>query len=693
MAVPAAPLATDRSKNWECCPCCKELFGSVYDRRVPLPDVLASASRCMRCWALREILMHVADIDEPNTTLVGSIWHDNTLEVGVIRPEDTFETAVGYKVYLLDEEGKNNLARLHPALGIPIAVRPTHENFRPIGCSPEERFSLAKTWLAECLALHDTCNANVVDYTLPRRLLDISDEENVRLVPTEGQNLARATPYVALSYCWGKDGGNLCTHTTNLDEHMTGIPTVSLPQTVKGAILACRHLGQRYLWVDALCIVQDDLEDKTTQIPQMADIYSGALLVLSAAGSSGVLEGCTLGPPEMQPVPPKVFTLAYPADPSTPHEAEDMTGTVKAVIERMEHERCRSLPGHWARETFDQDPKDLLNVIEERGWTFQERFLAKRTLHIGKGELSWTCASEVQCECKKAGPQIKTRDGDRVFSRRYSINHVSVKRLFTNAAMDKTYSFLWSDIVTTYSGRLLTQFSDRLAALEGVAVALQRKWPHIYNKNDYVFGCWRPFLADLLAWEVAGEPVSAQIEHELFPSWAWLSCGRPVSFTSWLWYGVNPKTWAQVLDLEIERPGGVGAFGEGKGTITLRAPLIPATKEVVRYEDGAEAVVFTPADTRLSFLAGVASLDDLGDSGLLGGDAAIRLVLLASYPFKWLKREKPLSCALLCVTPVSGRDKVFRRVGMMTTPRAKRRFRGFQLQQLLRKHVTQFKLV
>ncbi|KAK0619560.1 heterokaryon incompatibility protein-domain-containing protein [Immersiella caudata] len=692
----AAPTGTERSKAWERCPCCKELFGGVYDKRVPLPDVLASASQCMRCWGLREVLGHVTNIQEPNTTLVGSIWHDNTLEIGVICPEDSFETAVGHKIYLVvePEEGKSKRARLHPALGIPIAVESRHESFRPIGRSAGERFSLAKTWLSECLASHDTCNADAVEYALPRRLLDISDDGNIYLVPTEKHHLAQATPYVALSYCWGKDGGNLCTYTTNLDKHTTGIPIASLPQTIKDAILACNHLGQRYLWVDALCIIQDDPDDKITQIPQMADIYSGALLVLSAAGSPGVLEGCPLGPPEMQPVPPIVFELSYPLDPSTrSHEEGDTTGVVNVVIERMEHERCRSLPGHWARESFDQDPKDVLNVIEERGWTFQERFLAKRTLYIGKGEMSWTCASEVQCECRKAGPHIKTSEGDRVFTRRYNMSHVSVKKLFSNADMDKTYSFLWSDVVTMYSSRLLTQFSDRLAALEGVAVALQRRWPDIYNKDDYVFGCWRPLLVDLLAWQVAGDPVSAQIDRELFPSWAWPSCGRPVGFTSWLWYGVNPKTWAQVLDLEVERPKNVGAFGQGKGTITLRAPLIPATREVARYDDGYEEVVFTPRDTKLSFLAGVASLDHVGDNESAEGDGETGLVLLATYPFKWLKQGRPLSCALLCVAPVSGQDGVYRRVGMLTTPRAKRAFWGFHVQQLLWTHITKFKLV
>ncbi|KAK0716084.1 heterokaryon incompatibility protein-domain-containing protein [Lasiosphaeris hirsuta] len=678
------------AKAWEQCPHCKELFGGVYDKRVKLSDIVASASGCTRCWAVCQILQRVTDANNVSTTLVGSIWHDNTLEIGVIGPEDTFETAPGYKIYLVPHHVEEKRARSDPTLGIPIATDLAHENYRPIRGPPEERLALAKSWLSECVASHDTCNADVEEYNLPRRLLDISDDNLIRLIHTE-HHLPPVSAYIALSYCWGQDGGNLCTYRSNLDQHMAGIPIPSLPPTIRDVIFACKQLGQPYLWVDALCILQDDLDDKMTQIPQMADIYSGSLLTISAAGSSSVLEGCPLASVELQPVQPHVFELEYPLE--TGGSSSDKPGRrVTAVIERMEHERCRILPGHWARETFDQDPRDLLNAIEERAWTYQERFLAKRTLFIGKGEMSWICASEVQCECRKNGPQIKTEEGDRVFTHRYNISQVSVKKLFGNLEMDKTYSFLWTDIVAAYSARSLTQFSDRVAALEGISVAFRRRWPDIFKDDEYVFGCWKPFLAHLLIWETSGQPVSARIDQDFFPSWAWPSCGRPVRFTSWVWYGVNPKSWVQVLDLEVKQADGRGGFGHGKGTLTLRAPLIPVRQEVVRYDDDTEGILLTPIDTDLPFLTGGPTSDD--PSKALDADKTVtHVVLLASYPFKPLKKSRPLSCALLCVAPVIGRDGEFRRVGMMTTPRAKTGFWGFHFQRLVSAHVTDFKLV
>lgn len=91
--------AADNAKPWEQCPHCKEIFGQVYDKRIKLSSIVAS--ECIRCWAVREILSCVTDTANSWTELVGGIWHDNTLEIGVITPGDSFETARGYKIYIV----------------------------------------------------------------------------------------------------------------------------------------------------------------------------------------------------------------------------------------------------------------------------------------------------------------------------------------------------------------------------------------------------------------------------------------------------------------------------------------------------------------------------------------------------------------------------------------------------------------
>lgn len=73
---------------------------------------------------------------------------------------------------------------------------------------------------------------------------------------------AAAVPYVALSYCWGPYTADIrTTVAANLREHMHGIAVAALPRTVQDAILVAARLGVSYIWVDALCIVQDDAAD------------------------------------------------------------------------------------------------------------------------------------------------------------------------------------------------------------------------------------------------------------------------------------------------------------------------------------------------------------------------------------------------------------------------------------------------
>lgn len=89
-------------KPWDGCPYCKELFGQVYREHIKLADVVTASTSCTRCCALVEILRRVTDVSNTVTILVGSIWHNNTLHIGVISPGHTFETAPGYEIYIDD---------------------------------------------------------------------------------------------------------------------------------------------------------------------------------------------------------------------------------------------------------------------------------------------------------------------------------------------------------------------------------------------------------------------------------------------------------------------------------------------------------------------------------------------------------------------------------------------------------------
>lgn len=127
----------------------------------------------------------------------------------------------------------------------------------------------------------------------PKYLLEVSDNgETIRLV--EGSSVP-AGEYCALSYVWGQSSTTTAPKQHQLtsstyDRFITGFPVNELPAVLQDATRVVRLLGQRYLWIDALCIMFDDGEDKFSQIREMGKIYSGASLTIVAASSNSYNE-------------------------------------------------------------------------------------------------------------------------------------------------------------------------------------------------------------------------------------------------------------------------------------------------------------------------------------------------------------------------------------------------------------------
>lgn len=95
---------------------------------------------------------------------------------------------------------------------------------------------------------------------------------------------------MTLSYCWGSSV-NLRTTKDTLAAHREAIPLDAFPSTLRDAVLATRELGFRYLWIDALCIVQDDADDWEREAAQMKTVYANAVLNMSALASDDTAGG------------------------------------------------------------------------------------------------------------------------------------------------------------------------------------------------------------------------------------------------------------------------------------------------------------------------------------------------------------------------------------------------------------------
>lgn len=144
-----------------------------------------------------------------------------------------------------------------------------------------EALSLARSWMADCVTNHKTCNSFPLGY-LPKRVLDISHSEttdDVRLLET---SLTGRAKYACLSYSWG---GTLPLQTTSktLLRHKTSILLTELPLTFQDTIKFLRQTGIQYLWIDSLCIIQDNDNDWRREAAQMHSIFQGAFLTISAS--------------------------------------------------------------------------------------------------------------------------------------------------------------------------------------------------------------------------------------------------------------------------------------------------------------------------------------------------------------------------------------------------------------------------
>jgi hypothetical protein len=126
--------------------------------------------------------------------------------------------------------------------------------------------------------------------SLPTRLIDLQVGDQTRVYLRDTAELIG--DYAALSYCWGTGPNSVATTKENIREHQEdGIIIEDLPPTVRGAVRAVLALDIRYLWIDRLCIVQNDEDDWARESSMMCSIYEDALLTISADGSKSVWDG------------------------------------------------------------------------------------------------------------------------------------------------------------------------------------------------------------------------------------------------------------------------------------------------------------------------------------------------------------------------------------------------------------------
>lgn len=155
----------------------------------------------------------------------------------------------------------------------------------PRKMEPLVPLELLKSWVKTCEHFHGkTCDS-------PPWTEGISWPQSLRLIDVKRNcivNVHEKTNYIALSYVWGIMPDGL-TNTTASRSNIQLLQVVGyllethLPRTIRDAMGLARDLGETYLWVDCLCIVQDDSKDLAIQIPQVRLTFRSTSLILAFA--------------------------------------------------------------------------------------------------------------------------------------------------------------------------------------------------------------------------------------------------------------------------------------------------------------------------------------------------------------------------------------------------------------------------
>jgi Heterokaryon incompatibility protein (HET) len=170
----------------------------------------------------------------------------------------------------------------------------------------EASYAQARLWIQDCLSNHNNC-PGIYRSPPPARVIDVGDNADAGPRIYECQK-GEHQPYAALSYCWGEKE-RLVLSTSNIYEWcLHGLPYPSLPRTIRDAIVITRKLGLRFVWIDALCIIQDSDLDKSREIERMGAIYQTAHVTIVAASAKDCDDGilCQTIPTDM-----KQFTVPF----------------------------------------------------------------------------------------------------------------------------------------------------------------------------------------------------------------------------------------------------------------------------------------------------------------------------------------------------------------------------------------------
>jgi hypothetical protein len=307
---------------------------------------------------------------------------------------------------------------------------------------------------------------------MPTRVIDVGTTQApiARLVETDGHEGV----WAALSYCWG-GVEQLHLNSDNIEWLKNSIPTDGLAATTRDALVVARYMGIRYVWVDAICILQDSTEDWNRQASNMRRYYSDSLVVICASSAVKADAGLTT-----RTHSDRIIHLP--------------TQTRSSVFRG-----CQVAIGSGSKDMGVEYDKLTGSPHSTRGWCLQELALAPRVLYFTDVGLAWECNSMLKQE-KDKFPDKLIQPGSRDTAAAIMFKQtVFAKAGGTYGRLESIKGLqprtLWNIILQEYTGRQLTVRSDVLPALSGLAQGMS-----LLMKCKYHAGLWETDFISQLLW-------------------------------------------------------------------------------------------------------------------------------------------------------------------------------------------------
>lgn len=398
-------------------------------------------------------------------------------------------------------------------------------------------FEEVKRWLATCHHDHGVACDSASKYSFvkrPGRLLVI-DVEDKQLV-----DLPQGAQYAALSYVWG--GVQLVHLNAKNKRHLMKRKGLLRPEyvdlvpaTIWDAIDVTKAIGVRHLWIDSLCIQQDDPAETKHQISTMQNIFGSAYCTIIAgqgtSASSG-LYGTPFRPREIR------YGLKMVEDSSeTPVSRLIGPGMMLGLVALN-----KDGPDQW---DINQQDDALPEITElegtkwnSRAWTYQEAQLSSRALVFHDNQVFWHCNKATWCE-RLLGRKINSRAHatdaryaklDNLTSNPHFRNsweqhdsHIEIRRDGRTMAVASEAFLLYKDLVTAYTPRDIGNIYDKLSAFDGIGKVLER-----CLDSQLLFGLPESLLDLALLWHP--RTTLTKVSGPGFPSWSWSGWQGAVEF-------------------------------------------------------------------------------------------------------------------------------------------------------------------